>query len=98
MTRCIVGLRTSFLPFSLPYIYPFFFLSTFFVNDISTTGYDRKFIFVILNNNDKLYRGIENRLFPISSSIYLITLLSLHAIYTVILVVVWPMEFPLKYP
>ena len=54
MTCCIVGLRTGFLQFLLQYIYPFFFLSTFFVKDIFTPVQDRMFIFGIQNNNDKL--------------------------------------------
>ena len=37
MMYCIVGLRTSLLLLILPCIYLFFFLSTFFVKDISTT-------------------------------------------------------------
>ena len=78
-----MGLRTGFLLFILPYIYPFFFLSVFFVKDIFTPVQDRKFIFGI-QNNDKLYRGIENRLCPDCYFIYLFTFLSLHEINTVI--------------
>ena len=37
MMYCTVGLRTSLLLLILPCIYPIFFLSTFFVKDISTT-------------------------------------------------------------
>ena len=37
MMHCTVGLRTSLLLLILPCIYLFFFLSTFFVKDISTT-------------------------------------------------------------
>ena len=64
----------------------FFFFSTFFVKDISTTVEDRKFIFGIQNNSNKLYRGIKNRLCPICSSVYMnvFTFLSLHAVSTVI--------------
>ena len=40
----------------------FFFLSTFLVKDISTTILDRKFIFGIQKNSDKLYFGIETQL------------------------------------
>ena len=61
------------------------FLSLFiFVKDISTTVYDRKFIFGIQNNNHKLYREIEDQVCPICSFLYLFTFLSLHAINTVI--------------
>ena len=44
----------------LPCICSFFFLSTFFVRDISTTASNGKFIFGIHVDNDKLYCGIEN--------------------------------------
>ena len=37
MMYCTVGVRTSLLLLILPCIYLFFFLSTFFVKDISTT-------------------------------------------------------------
>ena len=37
MMYCTVGMRTSLLLLILPCIYLFFFLSTFFVKDISTT-------------------------------------------------------------
>ena len=36
-TSCIVGVKMGLLLFVLPYIYSFFFLSRFFVKDISTT-------------------------------------------------------------
>ena len=86
MTCCIVGLRTLILLFIIPCICPFFLLSTFlsnlvFVKDISATIFDRKFIFSIQNNNDKLYFVIDNQLCHVCSSLYLI---SLHAINTVI--------------
>ena len=40
----------------------FFFLSKFFVKDISTTVKDRNFIFGIQVYNDKLYCGFDNGL------------------------------------
>ena len=67
---CTVGLRTSLL-LILPCIYLFFFLSTYFVKDISTTVQDRNFKFSVQVHNDKLYRGIENGPSPICSSLYL---------------------------
>ena len=63
MASCIVGLRMSLL-----LVYPcifFFFLSIFFVKDISTTVKHRKFIFCIQVDNDKLYCGIENEPSPV---------------------------------
>ena len=83
MSYCIVGLALSSLFFT---IYMSFFLSLhiFFVKDISTPIYDRTYIFGVQNNNDKLYHGIENRLCPIYSSLYVFTFPSLHAINTVI--------------
>ena len=36
-TSCIVGLKMGFLLFVLPCVYSFFFLSRFFVKDISTS-------------------------------------------------------------
>ena len=47
------------LLFVLPFVCSFFFLSKFFVKDLSTTVKDRNFIFGIQVHNDKLYRGIE---------------------------------------
>ena len=87
-----MGLRTSSLLFILPCICPFFFLSIFFVKDISTTIKDRKFIVGIQNNNDKFsYHGINNRFCPVCSSLYLLSflslILSLHAINTSIFVI-----------
>ena len=67
-TRCIVGLKISLLLFVLPFICSFFFLSRFFVKDISTTILDRNFKSGIQVHNDKLYRGIENGPSPICSS------------------------------
>ena len=67
-TSCIVGLLMGFLLFVLPCVCPFFFLSKFFVKDISTTVKDRNFIFGIQVHNDKLYRGIANGHSPICSS------------------------------
>ena len=46
----------------------FFFLSRFFVKDISTTVEDRNFKFGIQVHNDKLCDGIENWPFPTCSS------------------------------
>ena len=74
---CTVGLRTSQLLLILPCIYLFFFLSTFFVKDVSTTVQDRNFKFGIQVHNDKLYRGIENGPSPICSPLYLFYFLSL---------------------
>ena len=51
------------------YIYSFFFLSRFFIKDISTTVYDRNFKFGIEVRNNKLYREIANGHSPICSSI-----------------------------
>ena len=64
------------LLFVLPFACSFFFLSKFFVKDISTTVKDRNFIFGIQVHNDKLYRGIENEPSPICSSFYLFLFLS----------------------
>ena len=58
------------LLFVLLFVCSFFFLSKFFVKDISTTVKDRIFIFGIQVHNDKLYRGIENVPSPICSSLY----------------------------
>ena len=58
----------SILLFVLPCVCPFFFLSKFFVKDISTTVKDRNFIFGIQVHNYKLYRGIANGHSPICSS------------------------------
>ena len=76
-TKCIGGWKMSFLLFVLPCICSFFFLSRFFVKDISTTVKDRNYKFRITVHNDKLYRGIENGPSPILSSIYLFFYLSL---------------------
>ena len=46
-----INCYTAILLFILPCICPFFFISTFFIKDISTTMLDRKFIFGIQNNN-----------------------------------------------
>ena len=63
MTNCIVGLKMGILLFVLPFVCSFFFLSKFFVKDISTPVKDRNFIFGIQVHNHKLYRGIEKRAF-----------------------------------
>ena len=76
-TSCIVGLQTGFLLFVCPCICSFFFLSRFFVKDISTTVKNRNFKFGIQVYNDMLYRGIENGPSPICSSLYLLFFLSL---------------------
>ena len=55
----------------LPFVCYFFFLSKFFVKDISTTVEDRNFLFGIQVHNHKLYRGIENGPSPICSLFYL---------------------------
>ena len=75
---CTAGLPTSLPLLILPCIYLFFFLSTFFVKDISTTVQDRNFKSGIQVHNDKLYHGIENGPSPICSSLYLFFFLSLH--------------------
>ena len=67
-TSCIVGLQMGILLFVLPCVCRFFFLSKFFVKDISTTVKDRNFIFGIQIYNDNLYRGIANGHSPIFSS------------------------------
>ena len=77
MTSCMVGLKMGLLLFALPYVCSFFFLSRFFVKDISTTIYDRNFKSGIQVHNDKLYHGIENGPSPICSSLYLFFFLSL---------------------
>ena len=64
------------LLFVLPFVYSFFFLSKFFVKDISATVKDRNFIFGIQVHNHKLYRGIENGHSPVCSSFYLFLFLS----------------------
>ena len=68
-TSCIVGLQMGILLFVLPFVCSFFFLSKFFVKDISTTFKDRNFIFDIQVHNHKLYRGIENGPSPVCSSL-----------------------------
>ena len=78
MTSCIVGFHMGDLLFVLSFVCSFFFLSKFFVKDISTTVKDRNFIFGIKVHNDKLYRGIDNGPSPICSSLYLFFFLSLH--------------------
>ena len=65
------------LLFVLPFVCSFFFLSKFFVKDISTTVKDRNFIFGIQDHNDKLYGVIENGPSPICASLYLFFFLSL---------------------
>ena len=62
----------SILLFVFPCVCPFFFLSRFFVKDVSTTIKDSNFKFGIQVYNDILYRGIENGPSPICSSLYLI--------------------------
>ena len=64
-TSCIVGLKMGILLFDLPYICSFFFLTRFFVKNISTTVKDRNCIFGIQVHNNKLYCGIENGPSPI---------------------------------
>ena len=65
------------LQFVLSCVCPFFFLSRFFVKDISTTIKDSNFKFGIQVYNDMLYRKIENGPSPIFSSLYLFLFLSL---------------------
>ena len=64
------------LLFVLACVCSFFFLSRFFVKDISTTVKDRNFKFGIQVHNDMLYRGIENGHSPICSPLYLFLFLS----------------------
>ena len=59
------------LLFVFPCVCFFFFLSRFFVKDISTTVKDGNFKFGIQVHNDMLYCGIENRPSLICSSLYL---------------------------
>ena len=73
---CIVGLQMGILLFVLPFVCSFFFLSKFFVKDVSTTVKDRNFIFGIQVLNHKLYRGIENGPSTICFSFYLFLFLS----------------------
>ena len=68
-TSCIVESKIGLLLFVLPYVCSFFFLSRFFVKDISTTVEDRNFKFGIEVRNNKLYCEIANRHFPICSSL-----------------------------
>ena len=68
-TSCNIGLKMGLLLFVLPYVYSFFFLSRFFVKDISTTVYDRNFKFGTEVCNDKLYCEIAYRHSPICSSL-----------------------------
>ena len=58
-------------------IFSFFFLSRFFVKDISTTVQDRNFKFGIQVDKDKLCHRIENGPSPISLSLYFFFFLSL---------------------
>ena len=76
-TCCVMGLKMGLLLFILPCICSFFFLSRFFVKDISTTLKDINFKFGIQVHNDKLYRGTANGPSPICSSLYLFFFLSL---------------------
>ena len=65
------------LLFVLPCVCSFsFFLSRFFVKDISTTDKDRNFKFGIQAHNDMLYRRIANGPSPICFSLYLFLFLS----------------------
>ena len=68
-TSCSVGLQMGLLLFVLPYICSFFFLSRFFVKDISTTVKYRNFKFGIEVRIDKLYCEIANGRSPICSSL-----------------------------
>ena len=76
MTSCIVGLQMGMLLFVLPFVCSFFFLSKFFVKDISTTVKGGNFIYGIQVHNHKLYCGIENGPSPFYSSFYLFFFLS----------------------
>ena len=58
----------EYWPSFLLCIFSFFFLSTFFVKDITTTIWDRKFIFSIRNDIEQMYHGIETWLCPVCSS------------------------------
>ena len=69
MTSCIVGLQMGILLFVLPCVCSFFFLSRFFIKDISTPVEDRNFKFGMQVHNDMLYHGVENGLSPICSCI-----------------------------
>ena len=63
--------------FIFPCICSFFFHTTFFVKDISTTAYERNFIFGIHVANDKLYSRVENRPSPMFFFLFLYLLLFL---------------------
>ena len=65
-----MGLKLGLFLFVLPYISSFFFLSRFFVKDISTTVSDRNFKFGIEVSNNKLCCEIANGLSPICSSLH----------------------------
>ena len=58
-TSCIVGMKLGLLLFVLPYICSFFFLSRFFVKDISTTGLEK------LTNANRSVSSVNDRLFPV---------------------------------
>ena len=64
------------LLFVLPCVCSFFFLSRFFIKDISTPVEDRNFKFGMQVHNDMLYLGVENGPSPICSSLYLFLFLS----------------------
>ena len=64
------------LLFVIPCICSFFFLSSFFAKDISTTVKDRKIKFGIQVHNDMLYRVIDNGPSAICSSLYLFLFVS----------------------
>ena len=69
-TSCNMELKMGLLLFVLPYVCSCFFLSRFLVKDISTIVYDRNFKLGIEVRNDKLYREIANRHYPICSSLF----------------------------
>ena len=71
-TSCIVGLQMGILLFVLPCVCPFFFLSRFFVNYISTTIRDSNFKFGIqIENGWKM--GLLLFVFPCICSFFFLS-------------------------
>ena len=60
-----MGQRTGLLFFVHPCVCSFLFLSTKFRQGSSAPTYERKFIFGIQIDNDKLDRGRENQPYPV---------------------------------
>ena len=84
-TSCIAGLQVGILLFDFSCVCSFFFLSIFFVKDISTTVSDRNFKFSLLVYNDILYRRIENKPSTICSSFFFLFIIYIKDICTTVL-------------